>query len=198
MSTLSDARYHRFMQYIFLESCDSTNRWAKHALKQGQFPPFLVTAKQQEAGKGTYGHTWESNPGGMYVSLVLSDAKMPFSISELIQDDALLGAVHMQCARALESVLHSLSPGLNTMIKWPNDVYISDKKCAGFLIEPILPVSESFEASLIIGCGLNINQTGFSSDLNATSLYLETNTKFDVEAVSKQCSEALVSYMEWL
>ena len=184
------------MQHIFLESCDSTNSWAKHAFKQGQVPPFVVMAKQQSAGKGTYGHIWESNLGGMYVSLVLSDSNLSFSTAELIQDDALLGAVHLQCARALESVLHSFSPDLNTMIKWPNDVYIADKKCAGFLIEPAIPESESLESALVIGCGLNVNQMVFPPELNATSLYLETNTEFDLKAVSKQCAEVIATYME--
>ena len=65
-------------------------------------------------------------------------------------------------------------------VKWPNDIYINDKKISGILIE-----SQIFNKKIkqvVIGIGLNINQNNFD-DLNATSILKETGNESDIKHV---------------
>jgi biotin-(acetyl-CoA carboxylase) ligase len=77
-----------------------------------------------------------------------------------------------------------------TAIKWPNDLYLEDKKTAGILIQNA--ISGPNLQSSIVGIGLNVNQLEFSPDLpNATSLALAFGQKLDVDAVADQLFECL-------
>src|SRR5690606_37788459 len=58
-------------------------------------------------------------------------------------------------AQAVESVL----PRRSAQVKWPNDIYLSGKKCAGLLLESVLPGSHG-AAFAVLGIGLNVNLTG--------------------------------------
>jgi BirA family biotin operon repressor/biotin-[acetyl-CoA-carboxylase] ligase len=64
-------------------------------------------------------------------------------------------------------------------VKWPNDIYLNEKKIAGILIQNSL--SGKKISATVIGIGININQDKLSDDLpNATSLKIETNSDFDL------------------
>jgi BirA family biotin operon repressor/biotin-[acetyl-CoA-carboxylase] ligase len=69
-------------------------------------------------------------------------------------------------------------------IKWPNDIYVNDKKISGILIENTL--RDSSIQSAVVGIGININQTRFGSELNATSLTLIANKEFDLMFVMER------------
>ena len=68
----------------------------------------------------------------------------------------------------------------NISIKWPNDIYVKDKKIAGILIENL--VYRKFIHKSVIGVGLNINQVNFGS-LNATSTINETMKKHNLNQI---------------
>ena len=70
----------------------------------------------------------------------------------------------------------------NVSIKWPNDIYVNDKKIAGILIENL--VYRKFIHKSVIGVGLNINQANFGS-LNATSIINETLKKHSLDQILK-------------
>ena len=70
----------------------------------------------------------------------------------------------------------------NISIKWPNDIYVNDKKIAGILIENL--VYRKFIHKSVIGVGLNINQANFGS-LNATSIINETLKKHSLDQILK-------------
>jgi BirA family transcriptional regulator, biotin operon repressor / biotin---[acetyl-CoA-carboxylase] ligase len=79
---------------------------------------------------------------------------------------------------------------LGHSIKWPNDLYLGNKKTAGILIQNVL--SGSNLQSSIVGIGLNINQLSFPSDLpNATSLALASGKKLDLDTIAEQLFECL-------
>ena len=78
---------------------------------------------------------------------------------------------------------------LKNSIKWANDIYINDKKVCGILIQNSLLGSRL--QSTIIGIGININQTIFPPDLNATSLRLETGQTFDLLPFVEQLTQCL-------
>ena len=88
--------------------------------------------------------------------------------------------------------------GDETRVKWPNDLYWRDRKAGGILIENILRGSEWTWA--IIGTGININQTQFSSELrNPVSLKQITGKTFDTNLLLKELSAALTLRVnEWI
>ena len=79
----------------------------------------------------------------------------------------------------------------NVSIKWPNDVYINDKKVAGILLEG---VSTSSLDALIIGIGININTIDFDEEIKdkATSLRKETNIIYNIDSLRDE----LVVYLK--
>lgn len=135
-----------------LPSVQSTNTWAKeHAatLSHGE----VVLTHCQTSGRGQRGNSWEAEPGkNLTFSLFLIPAALPparqFEISE---------AVALGVAETVERHI-----GRTVRVKWPNDIYVDDRKIAGILIEHSL--SGNRIAHTVAGVGLNVNQTRFLSD----------------------------------
>ena len=123
---------------------------ARRALEPGR----LVGAEAQTAGMGRHGRKWISEPGaGLYVSMVLDAQPAPVTMLAL--------------GLATHDALASVSK-INVDLRWPNDVLIHGKKCAGVLAQ--------LEGDMIVaGIGINVSQTAFPPDLDtpATSLRLE-------------------------
>ena len=69
-------------------------------------------------------------------------------------------------------------------IKWPNDIYIGEKKIGGILIEN--SIRGQLLANSIIGIGLNINQTDFEGLPRATSLAIETQRSYDLNILTEE------------
>jgi len=117
-------------------------------------PGRIVGAEEQTAGMGRHGRKWISEPGaGLYVSIVLAAKPVP----------VLMLSLGLATRAALASVSR-----LNVDLRWPNDVLLNGKKCAGVLAQ--------LEGDTIIaGIGINVSQAEFPDDLEtpATSLLLE-------------------------
>ena len=193
---------------IHIDETDSTNRWimkqgdgsfvtSRDVSKADQTTPFpsysggescaqVVVAEYQTAGKGCGSNTWESERGkNLTFSVLLHPTEIPadcqFRISE---------AVSVAICETLERWFRPLSPSDSSpnsgeqvvTIKWPNDIYVGDKKICGILIENQLRgrlISDS-----IVGIGLNVNQTVFRSDApNPVSLAQLTGHEEDREAL---------------
>ena len=145
---------------IWLESVDSTNDVAKRHISDIDNLSVL-SALEQTAGRGQRGNSWTSAPG----------ENLMFSI--VLKSPALMAEEHFALNEiAALSVSEFLSTyGIKAQIKWPNDIYVDEKKICGILIE------NSFRgksiSSSIIGIGLNINQRNFNVNLpNPTSMLL--------------------------
>ena len=145
---------------IWLESVDSTNDVAKRHISDIDNLSVL-SALEQTAGRGQRGNSWTSAPG----------ENLMFSI--VLKSPALMAEEHFALNEiAALSVSEFLSTyGIKAQIKWPNDIYVDEKKICGILIE------NSFRgksiSSSIIGIGLNINQRNFNVNLpNPTSMVL--------------------------
>lgn len=111
----------------------------------------VVGADEQTAGQGRLGRAWHSEPGaGLYVSLVL----------RLPEPGLLTMALGLATAEAI---------GVPCDLRWPNDVMIGRKKCAGILVT-------TEQGAFIAGIGINLNHTAFPPELAgiATSLRIET------------------------
>jgi BirA family biotin operon repressor/biotin-[acetyl-CoA-carboxylase] ligase len=125
----------------------------------------VVVCHQQTAGRGQRDNRWLSAPGeNLTVSLILRPVDMAGDELFLLSKTFSLAVV-----KSLNSL------GIDTSIKWPNDIYVETRKIAGILIE------HSFLGNTlvfsIIGLGLNVNQISFSPmDIVPTSIAMETGT----------------------
>lgn len=161
----------------------STNRYAQELLtKSKPIEGTAVWADQQPQGVGQHGSRWESAPGqNLTISLILYPHFLPAA-----RNFALSQAV----AVAVRQAVASLLPTRPVAIKWPNDIYVGDRKIAGLLIQNTIQGQQL--ASAIVGIGLNVNQVEFSPDIpRPTSLQRETGHLWDRESVWAQLAQAL-------
>ena len=162
-------------RFIELDEVASTNSFLADYRPLEPTEMTLVTAEYQTAGRGQAGNSWESAPGqNLLFSLLLHPTFLPptflFLLSEAIalaiRDTlaSILGNPKNRHAALPLSDLTIPSANLSSSVtvKWPNDIYVDDRKIAGILIENQL--SGQHIGRCIIGCGININQTEFHSD----------------------------------
>ena len=156
---------------IELGEVDSTNNYASILLKESNpSEGTVILSYQQLSGKGQRGAYWESEPNK---NLTFSIIFYPRFIHPKDQFQ-LNQAVALGICDYARTVL-----GNDVKIKWPNDIYYNDKKLAGILIESSIRADEL--TSSIIGIGLNINQTVFTSDApNPVSFQLITGEHYDL------------------
>ncbi len=154
--------------YTF-ESIDSTNSCAKAVAACGALEGTIVVAEEQTAGRGRLGRVWKSNANeNLMFSIVLRPNIDPESINLL----------PLYVAVALSEGIEHLT-GMKAECKWPNDLLINKKKVCGILIEA--SIRQNTVEHVVIGIGLNVNQTRFDESLRAkaTSLKLEVGSDID-------------------
>lgn len=137
---------------------DSTNARARELVEAGAPHGTVVTATEQTAGRGRQGRTWTAPPGK---ALLYSAVLHPLDERHLLLPLAVPIAV---CEAAEE-----LAPGIECTIKWPNDVWVDDRKLAGVLIE-----AKPQDGWAVIGVGLNlmIARDEFPPELQSTAVSL--------------------------
>jgi BirA family transcriptional regulator, biotin operon repressor / biotin---[acetyl-CoA-carboxylase] ligase len=145
-------------QVVWFDSIDSTMTRAAELAREGCESGTIVGADEQTAGIGRHGHSWFSPKGaGLYVSMVL---RVPMEARAL---PVVMLALGLATREAMAQTT-TLAPDL----RWPNDVLVNGRKCAGIL-------AQLEEDAIIAGIGVNVSQTGFPEGLAtpATSLLLE-------------------------
>lgn len=161
----------------------SSNDFAVNLLaKTSPIEGTVISTDYQTGGKGQFGSKWFSSAGkNLLFSLILYprflQAQEQFLLSQAV---------------AL-AIRDWLSPLLDqeVSIKWPNDIYVGDKKIAGILIQNALMGNQL--RSAVVGVGLNVNETNFPEQLvKATSLKLQTGQDYDLE----HCKQALFVALE--
>ncbi len=155
---------------IIYEKTESTNTLAKEFIAKNCVDGTLIIAKEQTAGKGRLGRSFSSPAGeGLYMSLILKP-DVPLEI---------ISQITIPIAQALIETLKKVC-NIPAQIKWPNDILINGKKVAGIL-------TELKNEYVIIGIGININNSVFSDSIaaTATSLFNETGIKYDFEVLTK-------------
>ena len=141
----------------------------------------VIQAERQTAGRGQRGHKWLS-PGGE--NLLFSAVLCP-TFLHANEQFRILQVVALALTDTFEHY------GLDTRIKWTNDIYAGDRKMVGILIEHSL--SGGRMARTIAGIGINVNQTLFDPSLpNPTSLALETGRTFDRSELLARCHAILM------
>ena len=174
---------------IHLKSVDSTNSYASELLRQNSIPEgTLIYTGEQTNGRGQRGNVWESEPNkNISLSLVLYPKFLSTEKQFLLTKITSLAVADL-----MAEVLTSTE---KIKIKWPNDIYIDDKKIGGILIEN--SIRDSNLQSAVIGIGINVNQTVFKTKKNVTSLALITNKRFDLmELMEKLCEFFEARYLQ--
>jgi BirA family transcriptional regulator, biotin operon repressor / biotin---[acetyl-CoA-carboxylase] ligase len=150
---LRTARYGRSLRVLALT--DSTNDDALLDAAAGAGDGHVVVADGQRSGRGSHGRDWASPAGtDLYVSIVAQPRLPPAQLPTLTL------AVGLGVASAAERWL--AGSGVSAQVKWPNDVWLDGKKCAGILVE-----ARSSLAPVVIGIGLNVNRLTFPAELAA-------------------------------
>ncbi|NLW08254.1 MAG: biotin--[acetyl-CoA-carboxylase] ligase [Firmicutes bacterium] len=164
----------------------STNRRARELATGPASPPegLLVLAEKQTAGRGRLGRSWFSPAGtGIWMTLLLKPAFPPGELPKL----TLLAAAAV--ARAVSAELE-----LTPLIKWPNDLYLDNRKIAGILAETAGKAGAPWEY-LLLGIGINVNQTAadFPGDLQekAGSLRMSLGAPVDRITLLRRCLAVL-------
>ncbi len=158
------------------ETLDSTMTVAGRLAREGCQHGTTVVADEQTAGIGRHGRAWHSERGtGLYVSIVL---RLPQPVPVMML------ALGLAAREAIAK-----TSGLSPDLRWPNDVMLGGRKCAGML-------AQIEGGALIAGIGINVAQTEFPEELEATSLLIEgaVVTREDVlvalvEAVDEYCAK---------
>ena len=162
--------------YLRFDELPSTNDYARDlASKNKPAEGTVVRAASQSAGRGQFGSRWESEPGR---NLTLSVIFYPNFLSVAEQ-------FRLSEAVAL-AVLDTVDGGCRppSTIKWPNDIYLGDRKVAGILIQNALAGAQI--QSSVVGIGLNVNQQVFCSDApNPVSLAQATGRFFDLDELAE-------------
>lgn len=116
----------------------------------------VIVSNIQSRGRGRLGKKWVSPKGGLWFSIILRIRKILRSLNIL----------SLACGSAVAESIKLLT-GINTWVKWPNDVMINDRKIAGILIE-----SEYVDNRLdvVVGCGINVNNVPPKLDKPADSI----------------------------
>lgn len=163
------------MEVTVLESIDSTNTWALQQCKAGKTIPLACFAEQQTQGKGRRGKHWYMLPNCNIAMTLL----WGFDLS-LQQINLLPLSIALAIVKTLEDI------GLNKVqVKWPNDIYVGDKKISGILIEtqPIRAPSIEIRndggqlAAVAIGVGLNYDMSSSVSSADIEGLIEGGNVK---------------------
>ncbi|MGK6308139.1 biotin--[acetyl-CoA-carboxylase] ligase [Variovorax sp. DT-64] len=131
-----------------VDEIDSTSSELMRRARDGRAQPVLLVAQRQTAGRGRMGRPWQS----------AQDARQPASLTfslglPLMPRDwsGLSLAVGVSVAESLDP-----SNQARVALKWPNDLWVDDRKLGGILIETALPQDGTAERYLVIGIGINI------------------------------------------
>lgn len=171
---------------LYYNTTDSTNLEAKRNCHHPDGTVFI--ANHQTNGRGRLSREWASDSSNaIYMSILLKPTLTPEDISKIT----------LIAGLSVTSALNKISKE-KTYIKWPNDCILNKKKVCGILTELSITNSEN---NVIVGIGINVNNTSFSDELKdkATSLFLENHKTFNCsEIIALTLSEFEIYYSLFL
>lgn len=169
------------------ETIGSTNDYAKEIASK-ESDGTVIISEEQTKGKGRLGRSWHSTSGeGIWMSIILKPQIIPYEAPFIT---LVAGA----------SIVKSLNDlGIETLIKWPNDIIINGKKICGILTE----LSAEIERinHIVLGIGMNVKTIDFSDEISdiATSLKKEGYNVSRVDIVRntlEQFEKLYIDYVE--
>ena len=176
------------MRIVKVDAIASTNSYLKeYSRSTGLREDVLLWTEVQKKGRGQRNNYWESKP---YQNLTFSIYKRAsgFKASQQFY-------ITMAASLAVFELLQGL--GLKRLsVKWPNDIMAGSRKICGILIESV--IKKSNLDAVIIGVGLNVNQTVFDHAPKATSVKLETGTTSEIKELLHMISPLLKKYVAFI
>jgi BirA family biotin operon repressor/biotin-[acetyl-CoA-carboxylase] ligase len=145
----------------------STNTAAMDAASAGAPAGSVFLAEQQTAGRGRGANSWHSvQSDGIYCSVIL---RPPLPPSEVL-------ILSLAAGIAVHEAVQKIDSRISADLKWPNDLLFDEKKFCGILTEMNAEVTRV--RHVVIGIGINVNQTEFPEDLRgiATSLRMASGS----------------------
>lgn len=147
----------------------------------------VIAAEYQTAGRGQRGNKWGSpRAENLMFSAVLDTRFLPVAEQFLLLQTVALALTDMFSGY-----------GLDTRIKWTNDIYAGDKKITGVLIDHTIRNGKLERSG--VGIGINVNQTVFDDWIpNPTSMKLETGRRYDRREVLERFYGCMTERYEML
>ena len=170
------------------EELDSTNDYASQLIaKNKPIEGTVIIADHQTQGKGQYGRKWSAEAK---LNLTMSVILYPqLNVDRQFDLNIISSLAICECLKTTYRV--------NAKIKWPNDIYVQDKKICGILIKNNL-MGQYIHQS-IIGIGLNVNQDRFDPTIpNPTSLKAVLNETIDLKSLRQNLFRTLDKYYSML
>lgn len=178
------------VKVIQLEEVDSTNGYGKKHIDEFEDKTAIIT-KKQTSGRGRLNRSWvDLGEENLFLSIILKPSE---TFNEIYPN--LTQYLSVTLCKVIESY------GIQTQIKWPNDVLIDGKKIAGILSETVMQGQKLKGIVLGVGVNLNSNQEKIDAIPNkiATSLNIETQKAIDLkEFLNKLLTEFFEHYDEFL
>lgn len=178
------------VKVIQLEEVDSTNSYGKKHIDECEDKTAIIT-KKQTSGRGRLNRSWvDLGEENLFLSIILKPSE---TFNEIYPN--LTQYLSVTLCKVIESY------GIQTQIKWPNDVLIDGKKIAGILSETVMQGQKLKGIVLGVGVNLNSNQEKIDAIPNkiATSLNIETQKAIDLkEFLNKLLTEFFEHYDEFL
>lgn len=171
---------------VYYDETDSTNTRAKALADQGAASGTLVVADCQVAGKGRRGRSWVSPRfTDIYMTVILKPQIPPFCASMLT----------LTAAMAVSEGIKEVT-GIETKIKWPNDIVCDGKKVCGILTE----MSAELDCIhyVVVGIGINVNSSEIAEEIKetATSLRIASGGPVGRSALIAAVIRAFESYYQ--
>lgn len=181
-STIFESHLHHFYKIA------STNTAAMSAAAEGAPEGSVFLSEEQTAGRGRGANSWQSpRSTGIYCSIVLRPALPPSEVLPL----------SLAAGLAVRSAIQQVDSRVSPDLKWPNDLLIDGKKICGILTE--MNAEATRVRYLVVGVGINVNQSNFPADLQATSLRLTTGSEWSrVEMVGALLKSLDREYRQFL
>ena len=181
--------YHK-TNIIYKPEVSSTNDYVREMLQKERPEEYTtILAGYQTKGKGQSQNSWESNADE---NILMTMVIFPHWV-EITRQFSLSMAV----ALGIKDFLQEIIPGQPILIKWPNDIYVCERKIAGILINNEI-MGSTFD-NVLAGVGLNVNQTVFSKDIpNPVSLKMITGNTEDPVSLAKELTAKIIDRIEKL
>ncbi|MDQ0257446.1 BirA family biotin operon repressor/biotin-[acetyl-CoA-carboxylase] ligase [Evansella vedderi] len=173
-----------FQHINYEESAVSTQISAHKLDAEGALAGTVVVANEQTGGRGRLGRSWYSPPDtGIWMSMILRPEV------ELREAPQITLVTAIAVVRGIEK-----ATDIEVDIKWPNDLLLCGKKIAGILTE--MQADPDRVNSVIVGIGINVNQTSFPEDVKgvATSLSAMTGKIYHRAAIIAE----ILNEFQWL
>ena len=159
--TIFDEHLHHFYKI------GSTNTAALAAAADGAPEGSVFLAEEQTAGRGRGANSWQSpRSTGIYCSAVVRPQLPP---SEVL-------ILSLAAGLAVRAAIQQVDSRISADLKWPNDVLIGGKKVCGILTE--MNAEATRVRYIVVGIGINVNQSSFPKELQATSLRLVSGSEW--------------------